>query len=64
VWRSLQEPDHLTAYLVFAAEGTLFETMVAVAERRWMVEESLELSKRQVSLDQYERTPLDRLVSP
>jgi SRSO17 transposase len=54
VRRSLQEPDKLAAYPVFAPEGTLFETMVAVAGRRWTVEESLELRKRQVGLDQYE----------
>ncbi len=54
VRRSLTEPDKLAAYLVFAPEGTLFETMVAVAGRRWTVEESLELGKGEVGLDQYE----------
>jgi SRSO17 transposase len=54
VRRSLTEPDKVAAYLVFAPEGTLFETMVAVAGRRWTVEESLELGKGEVGLDQYE----------
>ncbi len=54
VRRSLREPDKVAAYLVFAPEGTLFETMVAVAGRRWTVEESLELGKGEVGLDQYE----------
>jgi len=54
VRRSLQEPDKVAAYLVFAPEGTLFETMLAVAGRRWTVEESLELGKGEVGLDQYE----------
>jgi len=44
----------VAAYLVFAPEGTLFETMLAVAGRRWTVEESLELGKGEVGLDQYE----------
>jgi hypothetical protein len=38
VRRSLDESDQLAAYLVFAPEGTLFETMVAVAGRRWTSE--------------------------
>jgi SRSO17 transposase len=54
VRRSLTEPDKVAAYLVFAPEATLFETMVAVAGRRWTVEESLELGKGEVGLDQYE----------
>jgi SRSO17 transposase len=54
VRRSLNEPDKIAAYLVFAPEGTLFETMVAVAGRRWTVEESLEQGKGEVGLDQYE----------
>lgn len=54
VRRSLKEPDKLTAYLVFAPEDTVLETMVAVAGRRWTVEESLELGKGEVGLDQYE----------
>jgi len=54
VRRSLKESDKMAAYLVFAPESTLFETMVAVAGRRWTVEESLELGKGEVGLDQYE----------
>ena len=34
--------------------GTLFETLVAVAGRRWTVEESLEAAKGEVGLDHYE----------
>lgn len=52
--RSLEEPDKLTTYLVFAKADTVFETMVAVAGRRWTVEESLQLGKGEVGLDQYE----------
>ncbi len=34
--------------------GTLFETLVAVAGRRWTIEESLEAAKGEVGLDHYE----------
>jgi hypothetical protein len=51
---SLQEPDKVAVYLVFAPEGTLFETMVAVAGPHGTVEESLELGNGEVGLDQYE----------
>ena len=40
--------------LVFAPSGTPLSTMVQVAGRRWTVEESLELAKGEVGLDQYE----------
>jgi hypothetical protein len=54
VRRKLQDPDDLAYYLVFASSGTLLETLVAVAGRRWTIEESLELAKGEVGLDQYE----------
>ncbi len=41
-------------YLTFAPVGTLFETLVAVAGRRWAIEESLEAAKGEVGLDHYE----------
>ncbi len=34
--------------------GTLLETLVAVAGRRWTIEESLEAAKGEVGLDHYE----------
>ncbi len=55
--RPLDAPDDLEPlayYLTFAPVGTLFETLVAVAGRRWTVEESLEAAKGEVGLDHYE----------
>ena len=55
--RPLDAPDDLKrlAYsLTFAPVGTLLETLVAVAGRRWTVEESLEAGKGEVGLDHYE----------
>jgi len=54
VGQTCDEPYELTYFHVFAPEETLIETMIAVAGRRWTVEESLELSKGEVGLDQYE----------
>ncbi len=52
--RSLADPTDLAYYVVFAPAGTALETLVRVAGRRWAVEESLEIAKGEVGLDQYE----------
>jgi SRSO17 transposase len=55
--RPLDEPDDpkkLAYYLTFAPVGTLFETLLAVAGRRWTIEESIEAAKGEVGLDHYE----------
>jgi SRSO17 transposase len=44
----------LAYYLTFAPVGTLLETLVAVAGRRWTIEESFAAAKGEVGLDQYE----------
>jgi SRSO17 transposase len=48
------DPRKLAYYLTYAPVGTLFETLVAVAGRRWTIEESLEAAKGEVGLDHYE----------
>ncbi len=48
------DPKKLAYYLTFAPVGTLFETLVAVAGRRWTIEESLAAAKGEVGLDHYE----------
>ncbi len=48
------DPKELAYYLTFAPTGTLLETLVAVAGRRWTIEESLAAAKGEVGLDQYE----------
>jgi SRSO17 transposase len=48
------DPKKLAYYLTFAPVGTLLETLVAVAGRRWTIEESIEAAKGEVGLDHYE----------
>ncbi len=48
------DPKKLAYYLTFAPVGTLLETLVAVAGRRWTIEESLAAAKGEVGLDHYE----------
>lgn len=48
------DPKKLAYYLAFAPAGALLETLVAVAGRRWTIEESLEAAKGEVGLDHYE----------
>lgn len=48
------DPKKLAYYLTCAPVGTLFETLLAVAGRRWTIEESLEAAKGEVGLDHYE----------
>jgi len=48
------DPKQRAYYLTFAPVGTLFETLVAVAGRRWTIEEGLEAAKGEVGLDHYE----------
>ncbi len=48
------DPKKLAYYLTFAPVGTLFETLLAVAGRRWTIEESVEAAKGEVGLDHYE----------
>jgi SRSO17 transposase len=48
------DPKKLAYYLTFAPVGALVETLVAVAGRRWAIEESLEAAKSEVGLDHYE----------
>ena len=55
--RPLEAPDDpkkLAYYLTFAPVDTLVETLVAVAGRRWTIEESVAAAKGEVGLDHYE----------
>jgi SRSO17 transposase len=45
------DPKKLAYYLTFAPVGTLFETLLAVAGRRWTIEESVEAAKGEGGLD-------------
>jgi SRSO17 transposase len=52
--RSASNPAELAYYVCFAPSGTLLETLIAVAARRWTVEECFEQAKGEVGLDHYE----------
>lgn len=54
VRRSLSDPTELAYYVVFAPTGTTRQTLVQVAGTRWRIEQSFELAKGEVGLDQYE----------
>lgn len=52
--RSCSNPDEIAYYVGFVPSGTLLETLIAVAARRWTVEECFEQAKGEVGLDHYE----------
>lgn len=52
--RSIEEPDALTAFTVFAPDETSLQTLVRAAGSRWQVEIGFEEAKGEVGLDQYE----------
>jgi SRSO17 transposase len=54
VRRSIEDPDELSAYTVFAPEGTTLEELVKVAGSRWRVERGFEEAKGEVGLAHYE----------
>jgi SRSO17 transposase len=54
VRRSLGDPSELTAYVVFAPQGTPLEEVVRVAGTRWTIESCFEAAKSEVGLDHYE----------
>jgi len=51
---SIGDPDELTAYAVFSAEGTPLEKLAKVAGSRWRVEIGFEEAKGEVGLAHYE----------
>ena len=46
--RSCADPNDLAYYVCFAPSGALLETLIAVAARRWTVEECFEQAKGEV----------------
>jgi SRSO17 transposase len=54
VRRSVDNPQELAYYRVFAPVGTTLEAMVAVAGKRWAVEECFAAAKGECGLDEYE----------
>src|SRR5918995_2997833 len=54
VRRSIEDPDELTAYTVFAPENTTLEALAKVAGSRWRVEIGFEEAKGEVGLAHYE----------
>jgi SRSO17 transposase len=54
VRRSIEDPEELTAYTVFAPKGTTLEELARVAGSRWRVEIGFEEAKGEVGLSHYE----------
>jgi SRSO17 transposase len=54
VRRSRSDPTDLAYYVVFAPAGTSLRTLARVAGARWRIEQSFELAKGEVGLDEYE----------
>jgi SRSO17 transposase len=54
VRRSLEKPDELAYYVVFCPIRTSLGELVRVAGQRWTIEESFEITKGEVGLDEYE----------
>lgn len=54
VRRNVAKPEELAYYVVFGPAGTALPEAVGVAGTRWAVEETIETSKGEVGLDQYE----------
>jgi hypothetical protein len=54
VRRSIEDPQVLTAYTVFAPEGATLEELAKVAGSRWRVEIGFEEAKGEVGLAHYE----------
>jgi SRSO17 transposase len=52
--RSLSHPADITYYFVAGPADVTLDQIVRVAGTRWQVEESFELAKQQVGLDEYE----------
>jgi SRSO17 transposase len=54
VRRSIEDPEEISAYTVFCAEGTPLEALAKVAGSRWRVEIGFEEAKGEVGLSHYE----------
>lgn len=54
VRRSIEKPEELAYYVVFCPINTTLQELVQVAGKRWTVEESFEITKGEVGLDEYE----------
>lgn len=54
VRRSIEKPEELAYYVVFCPINTKLQELVQVAGQRWTVEESFEITKGDVGMDEYE----------
>lgn len=52
--RSIEKPEELAYYVVFCPIGTTMQELVQVTGQRWTIEESFEITKDEVGLDEYE----------
>lgn len=52
--RDIEDPEELTAYIVFAPEGTTLQQLAKIAGMRWNIEAAFEAAKSETGLDEYE----------
>lgn len=52
--RSLDDPEDLAYYIVFAPECTTLAEVVCIAGRRWVIETGFEATKGEAGLDEYQ----------
>lgn len=52
--RDIEDPDELTAYIVFSPEGTTLQQLAQIAGSRWNIEAAFEAAKSETGLDEYE----------
>lgn len=52
--RSIEDPEDLTAYTVFAPKGTTLKELARTAGSRWRVEIGFKEAKGEAGLDHYE----------
>lgn len=52
--RDIEDPEELTAYIVFAPDGTTLEELAKAAGSRWNIEAAFEAAKSETGLDEYE----------
>ena len=52
--RSIAEPEEIAYYLCYAPAHTNVHELIAIAGRRWVIEDCFEAAKGEVGLDEYE----------
>lgn len=52
--RNLKDPEDITYYKAYCPTGSILQSLVSIAGKRWCIETCFELAKSEVGLDEYE----------